>query len=90
MAKKTYSRETEFSAYAPARNGYDITPSATDQVESKHTRAVMVSAAATITGIFTGGTTSHTTFELQPGILYPFAFRRISAVSNGASVKGYN
>lgn len=75
------------SFLAPARHAFTITPSATEL--TNFTRAVMVTEEeATITGILEGDTVSHTTPPLKVGILYPFAFKVISAVSDG-SVVGY-
>lgn len=86
--KYNYSRESEFAAYAPIRRSIAITPSATEL--PLHTRAIMVSVDATVTGILVGDVaTSHTTVTLKAGILYPFAFKVISAVTNSATVKGY-
>ncbi len=81
-----YNRQSEYDAYAPIRTAFNITPSATEL--AIHTRAIMVSADATVTGILAEDSTSHTTFILSAGVLYPFAFKVISAVSTG-TVKGY-
>lgn len=67
--------------------GFDITPSGSEL--SPHTRAITVEAAGTVTGVLVNdGSTSHTTHALTPGILYPFAFKIISATT-ATSVKGY-
>lgn len=86
LDKYNFTKGTEFSAYAPIRKAWDVTPSET--LMEERTRAIMVSEAATVTGILAGQSDSHTTFELQPGILYPFMFEVISAVSAG-TVKAY-
>lgn len=84
--KYNYTSRSEYAAYAPIRKAYDITPSATTIIA---TRAVMVTVAATITGeLAEQPGTSHTTALLSPGIMYPFCFRKITAVSAGA-VKAY-
>lgn len=75
------------SFLAPIRAAFNVTPAGTDL--AVFTRAVMVDTdGATITGILEGDTVSHTTVPLKLGVLYPFAFKRISAVSSG-TVKGY-
>ena len=84
--KYNYTKGTEFSAYAGARRGFDITPGTSDLPLS--TRAIMVSETATVTGILSGDSAEHTTFELAPGVMHPFFFERITAVSAG-SIKGY-
>ena len=84
--KYNYTEYTEFTAFSPPIAAYDITPSANDLAFT--TIMIMVSEAATITGILAGDTTSHTTQQLTPGIMYPFSFKKITAVSAG-SVKGY-
>ena len=81
-----YTKQTEYAAYAPLRRAFDITPSSNDLALA--TRVIMVSEAATVTGVFVGQDSSHTTFNLTPGIPYPFCFKKITAVSAG-SVKGY-
>lgn len=85
--KNNYTKGSEFAAYGPARRAFDITPLEAELPTP--TRAVMVSDFCTITGILVGQEESHTTFELNPGIMYPFSFKIISAVSNSATVKGY-
>ena len=75
------------SALGAGGVGIDITPSATEL--EQHTRFIMVEVDdITVTGIFIGQDTSHTTFALKAGVPYPFRFKVISAVSSG-SVKGY-
>lgn len=81
-----YEKHSEFSAMAPVRRAIDVTPSATEF--STPSRAIMVSEAATVTGILSGMDTSHTTHELQAGTMYPFSFKSITAVSAG-TVKAY-
>ena len=88
-----YTKGTEYAAYAPLRRAFDITPVELDSnnnptLLSLETRAIMVTAECTVTGILANEETEHTTATLTPGILYPFAFKAITAVSAG-SVKGY-
>lgn len=81
-----YTKGTEYAAYAPIRKAVDVTPSPTTIVNS---RAIMVSEFATVTGeLIEQPGTSHTTFSLTPGMLYPFCFKYITAVSSG-TVKAY-
>jgi len=82
-----YNRQSEYDAYAPIRKAFDVSPSTSDLTIP--TRAIMVSAECTVSGIMIGDTSSHTTNTLFPGMLYPFAFSRITAVSGSATVKGY-
>jgi hypothetical protein len=75
------------SAMAGASFGRDITPSAT--AFTQHTRFIMVDTDdVTVTGEFIGEATSHTTVPLKKGLIYPFFFSKITAVSGG-TVKGY-
>jgi hypothetical protein len=54
------------------------------------TRAILLSVPATVTGILIGpGESSFTTLELAAGVQHPFAFKRITAVSNSASIQGF-
>ena len=87
--RNNYTDNSQGSALAPAQRALDVVASANPLPFV--TRGVMVSDACTITGTFTKGQegASHTTFELVPGMLYPFMFATITAISNGASVKGY-
>lgn len=74
------------SVQAPARMGRDVVAHATNP---NQTRFVMVSVDnTTITGVLEGDTASHTTFGLKAGVLYPIAFKTITAISGGA-VKAY-
>lgn len=83
---KTYTNKD--SVMAPAQHGADITPHATDLL-ANITRFVMVTDdLATITGYLEGDDSAHTTVPLKAGVIYPFAFKRITAVSAG-SIKGY-
>jgi len=83
-----YTKGSEFEASAPARRAFNVTIGAT--ALAIPTRAIMVSAAGTVTGEFVGDKgTSFTTFELQPGVLYPFMFYKITAVSNSITIKGF-
>lgn len=85
--KYNYQKGTEFDFSAPIRRAFDITVSSSDL--SLSTRAIMVSAQCRITCIFVGDTETHTTFNLDPGILYPFALSRVTAITNSATIKGY-
>lgn len=71
-----------------AKFGFDVTPSAT--AFTQHTRAVTVSIdGATITGeLIDRPGVSFTTHPLAVGILHPYWFIKITAVSTG-TVKGY-
>ena len=83
-----YARGTEDAAYGPLNRSWDVTPSAT--AFEPHTRAIMVSDDdTTVTGIMKNDNESHTTFPLKAGVLYPFEFKIISAVSGSGTVKGY-
>lgn len=87
MSENTYNyqKETEYAAYAPIRKAYNITPG----TSVINCRAIMVSADATVTGEFAEQPgISHTTHTLKAGVLYPFCFRKITAVSTG-TVKAY-
>lgn len=85
MSNQQYEHKDSF--LAPARIAITITPSA-DELPV-FTRSVMVSTDdATITGVLEGDTVSSTTFPLKTGFMYPFAFKKITAVSTG-TVKGY-
>lgn len=75
------------SVMAPLRGGFDVTPSGT--ALAINTRVVMVTEDdTTITGIMIDQDSSHTTGPLKAGVMYPFQFKVISAVSAG-SAKGY-
>lgn len=80
-----YNIKGEFDAYAPVRKAFNVTPSPTTLLKI---RAIMVSVETTVTGVLVGDTVSHTTHTLLPGIMYPFAFRKITAVASG-TVKAY-
>lgn len=82
-----YVKGSEYDASAPIRKAFDVTPAGTDLAIP--TRAIMVSADCTVTGILAEDSSPHTTFPLSAGVLYPFCFKRISAVSASATVKGY-
>lgn len=83
-----YTKGSEFEASAPIRRAFDITLSSTPL--ALPTRYIMVSASGTVTGEFVGDKgTSTTTFPLTAGVLYPFAFYKITAVSNAITIKGY-
>lgn len=82
-----YTRDTQFSALAPIRRSFDVTPGAGALQDV--TRSVMVSEDSTITGTLVGDDAEHTTFTLKAGTMYPFSFSHISAVSNSATVKAY-
>lgn len=85
MSNQQYTDKDSF--LASARIAIDVTPSANDL--PLYTRCVMVSTdGATITGVLEGDTVSSTTFPLMTGLMYPFAFKKITAVSTG-TVKGY-
>jgi hypothetical protein len=76
------------SVMAPAQLAMDITPHATNEL-TYITRFIMVSEDnATVTGYLEGDENVHTTVPLKAGAVYPFAFKRITAVSSG-NVKGY-
>lgn len=77
------------SVMAPAQLQEDITPSASELTNI--TRFVMVDTDdATLTGYFEGDeSTLKTTVPLKAGLIYPFAFTHITAISAG-NVKGYS
>ena len=82
-----YARDTVDAAFGPVNRSWDVTPSATPFLVP--TRAIMVSADdITVTGILKHDTVSHTTFGLKAGVMYPFEFSSITAVSAG-TVKAY-
>lgn len=78
------------SVMSPAQVPQDITPHATD-VLANTTRFIMVSDdGATVTGYMEGDKTNpHTTMPLRAGLIYPFSFIRVTAVSSG-TIKGYS
>jgi hypothetical protein len=86
MLRFNYSNRSEFSATASVRRAWNVTPSPTEF--KVPTRAIMVSEETTVTGVLVSDTTSHTTFPLTPGVMYPLAFKSITAVSAG-TVKAY-
>ena len=77
------------SAMAPLQVGFNITPHASNELPYI-TRVVMVTDdGTTITGYLEGDdTNSHTTAPLKAGLMYSFAFKRVTAVSAGTA-KGY-
>lgn len=75
------------SVLAPLTGSFAVTPSGDDLTQT--TRAIMVDTDdATITGKLLDDDAAHTTVTLKTGILYPFRFLTITAVSAG-SVIGY-
>ena len=100
-SKHGYSSQSEKWSVAPITRAFDVSPTGVDSNGDAagtdlpiNTRAIMVSEDdMTVSGILVGQDLDtaagiHTTHNLKAGILYPFAFRRITAVSTG-SVKGY-
>lgn len=97
MAQHNYQKGTEDAFFGPIKRAITITPTPVDSngytalnfgngiVE---TRAITVSEDATVTGILSGQDTEFTTHTLKVGVLYPFVFKAITAVSAG-TVKGY-
>ena len=85
-SRYNYTKNTEFSFQSGARRAFDISPGPSDLAIP--TRAITLSADATVTGIFVGDDHSHTTHTLKAGIMYPLCFKKITAVSTG-TVKGY-
>lgn len=98
MAKHNYQKNTEDAFYGPIKFALDITPTPLDSNGEytplnfgrgiSQTRAISVSADATVTGIFAENTTEFTTHTLKAGVLYPFVFKAITAISTG-TIKGY-
>lgn len=78
------------SITASAGGGFDVTPHATEYLDAM-TRGVMVSEDdTTITGYLEADPENeHTTFGLKAGLMHPFRFIRITAVSGTSTVKGY-
>lgn len=88
MDSYLYTKGSEFEASAPIRRAYTVTLGNTEL--PLNTRAIMVSAVGTVTGELVGDKgTLFTTFDLTPGVLYPFAFYKITAVSNSITVKAF-
>lgn len=77
------------SSMAPIQGAFDVTPSASDLTYI--TRAIMVSSDdVQVTGYLEGDKDNiHQTFALKAGLLYPFAFKKITAVSNSGTIKAY-
>lgn len=83
-----YTKDTGTAAYAPVRYGFDVTPSPTPL--STYTTAIMVNTeGATVTGILAYSKKEFTTLPLSIGVMYPFSFEKITAVSAG-NVKAYS
>ena len=75
------------SALGSANGVFDITPAVGELDQS--TRMVMVDTdGTTVTGTLIADSDENTTFALKAGIMYPFRFKEITAVTGG-SAKGY-
>lgn len=78
-----YTKNSQFEAYSSYRYAYDVTPSE-DLLPIKTTGVMITEEGATVTGVLIGDTSPHTTHPLKVGVIYPFMFKRITAVSSGA------
>lgn len=83
------SLEGKDSVVASVAIGFDVTPHATDPLPEITTGVMVSEDDVEITGYLEGDkSTPHTTFGLKAGVIHPFRFYRITAVSLG-TVKGY-